>query len=161
MDVLPHKSLLQDPTKKFNTLIKELVFRTDIFCLLKTTFNSSNRKNILVVWSEQKMKGNQLSILITYCIIIQTYKIFCPACSWNYPVLGGKTKCQQTNKLPTERLAFCPFFLWLAFCPSQFLDGIMSGPSQHVLTFCPNHGIQFHHFYPPPGSCNLFFFAVD
>ena len=119
-DVCPTpKITIQGPTKKFDTLIKELVFRADIFCLLKTTFNSSNRKNILVVWSEQKMKGNQLSILITYCIIIQTYKIFCPACSWNYPVPGGKTKCRQTNKLPTERLAFCPFF---------FVVGVLSVP---------------------------------
>ena len=39
-----------------------------------------------------------------------------------------------------QRLAFCPdFLLWLAFCPSQFLVGILSGTSQHVLAFCQNH----------------------
>ena len=39
-----------------------------------------------------------------------------------------------------QRLAFCTdFFLWLAFCLSQFLVGILSGTSQHVLALCPNH----------------------
>ena len=49
------------------------------------------------------------------------------------------------DKMPTGQnanqwLAFCPdFLLWLAFSPSQFLVGILSGPSQHVLAFCQNH----------------------
>ena len=48
---------------------------------------------------------------------------------------------QNTN----QRLAFCPdFLLWLAFCPSQFLVGILSGPSQHVLAYCQNHE-KCHH----------------
>ena len=57
---------------------------------------------------------------------------------------GGRTKCQP-DKMPTgrnanQKLAFCPdFFLWLAFCPSQFLVGILSRTSQHVLALCPNH----------------------
>ena len=57
---------------------------------------------------------------------------------------GVRTKC-QLDKMPTgrnanQRLALCPdFLLWLAFCPSQFLVGILSGPSQHVLAFCQNH----------------------
>ena len=56
----------------------------------------------------------------------------------------GRTKCQPdkmaTGQNANQRLAFCPhFLLWLAFCPSQFLVGILSGPSQHVLAFCQNH----------------------
>ena len=44
---------------------------------------------------------------------------------------ANRTKCQP----------FCPdFFLWLAFCPTQFLVGILSRTSpQHVLALCPNH----------------------
>ena len=40
--------------------------------------------------------------------------------------------------------------LWcaLALCPSKFLVGILSGPSQHILAFCPNYGIHFYH-HPP------------
>ena len=62
---------------------------------------------------------------------------------------GVRKKC-QLDKMPTrqnanQRLAFCPdFLLWLAFCPSQFLVGILSGPSQHVLAFCQNHE-KCHH----------------
>ena len=50
---------------------------------------------------------------------------------------GGRTKCQP-DKMPTgrnanQRLAYCPdSLLWLAFCPSQFLVGILSPPSKHV-----------------------------
>ena len=32
---------------------------------------------------------------------------------------------------------FVRIFLWLAFCPSHSLVWILSGPSQHVLAFCP------------------------
>ena len=38
----------------------------------------------------------------------------------------------------------CQLCLWLAFCLSQFLVGILSGPSQHVLAFCQNHE-KCHH----------------
>ena len=60
------------------------------------------------------------------------------------PSLVCGQKCQP-DKMPTgrnanQRLALCPDFLfWLAFCPSQFLVGILSGPSQDVLAFCQNH----------------------
>ena len=38
-------------------------------------------------------------------------------------------------KNANQRLAFCPdFLLWLAFCPSQFLVGILSGPS-HMFSY--------------------------
>ena len=53
--------------------------------------------------------------------------------------------CWWLDKMPfgqnaNQRLAFCTdFFLWLAFCLSQFLVGILSGPSQDVLAFCQNH----------------------
>ena len=47
---------------------------------------------------------------------------------------------EVVGQIANQRLAFCPdFFLWLAFCPSQFLIGILSGTSQHVLALCPNH----------------------
>ena len=49
-------------------------------------------------------------------------------------VTGGRTKCQP-DKMPTEQNANQR----LAFCPSQFLVGILSGTSQHVLALCPNH----------------------
>ena len=45
-----------------------------------------------------------------------------------------------TAQNANQRLAFCPvFFLLLAFCPSQFLVGILSGTSQHVLALFLNH----------------------
>ena len=49
-----------------------------------------------------------------------------------------------TDKMPTgpnanKRLAFSSDFFVVGICPSQFLVGIWSGPSQHVLAFCLNH----------------------
>ena len=41
--------------------------------------------------------------------------------------------------MPTKGWHFARTFLWLAFCPSQFLVGILSGTSRHVLALCPNH----------------------
>ena len=46
---------------------------------------------------------------------------------------GVRTKCQPKVGILSRLL------LWLAFCPSQFLVGILSGPYQHVLAFCQNH----------------------
>ena len=53
---------------------------------------------------------------------------------WSVPLSNGvRTKCQRKVGILSRLL------LWLAFCPSQFLVGILSGPSQHVLAFCQNH----------------------
>ena len=64
--------------------------------------------------------------------------------------------CWWLDKMPfgqnaNQRLAFCTdFFLWLAFCLSQFLVGILSGTSQHVLALCPNQ--QMLSFFEIPCS---------
>ena len=53
---------------------------------------------------------------------------------WSVPLSNGvRTKCQRKVGILSRLL------LWLAFCPSQFLVGILSGPSQHVLAFCQNN----------------------
>ena len=53
---------------------------------------------------------------------------------WSVPLSNSvRTKCQWKVGILSRLL------LWLAFCPSQFLVGILSGPSQHVLAFCQNH----------------------
>ena len=46
----------------------------------------------------------------------------------------GRTKCQP-DKMATGQNANQR----LAFCPPQFLVGILSGTSQHVLALCRNH----------------------
>ena len=51
---------------------------------------------------------------------------------------GVQTKCQPDECQPQVGI-LSGLFLWLAFCPSQFLIGILSGTSQHVLALCPNH----------------------
>ena len=62
-----------------------------------------------------------------------------PSPKWQSLSKGCADK-MPTGRNANQRLAFCPdFLLWLAFCPSQFLVGILSGPSQHVLAFCQNH----------------------
>ena len=62
---------------------------------------------------------------------------------------ANRTKCQP-------RLAFCPglFFHGWHFVRTNFLVGILSGPSQHVLASPPQH-------QRVGGSCNIFLFAVD
>ena len=56
------------------------------------------------------------------------------------------------------------FFLWLAFCPSQLLVGILSRTSQHVLTLCPNHQVGLMSFddksYMPVYKWSRFFWRT-
>ena len=52
---------------------------------------------------------------------------------------ANRTKCQP-DIMPTKGWHFVRifFFSW-HFVRPNFLVGILSGPSQHVLAFCPNH----------------------
>ena len=77
----------------------------------------------------------------------------CIRCAYKMPTRqnANQTKCQP-DKMPK-----CPdFLLWLVFCPSHFLVGILSGPSQHVLAFCQNHEKCRH-----LSECECFVRSVD
>ena len=98
-------------------------------------------------WEIQRQKWAKYSSLSDPCLIIPyayhelIYSmLFLRVCGQN----ANRTKCQP-DIMPTKGWYFVPtYFCGWHFVRPNFLVGILSGPSQHVLAYCQNHE-KCHH----------------